>query len=62
MRRKPWAMMTAIFASLIADRAMTRGAAITRSMLLVIAIAGLVFGREAVRGALLDELGGLMGS
>src|SRR5262245_63725377 len=48
---------------------MTRGAAIAYYttfslaplLLLVISIAGLVFGREVVQSALLDELGSLMG-
>ncbi len=51
------------------DRAMSLGAAIAfftvfslAPMLLVaIAIAGLAFGREAAQGAIVDELGGLIG-
>jgi membrane protein len=69
MTLKPWTFVGAILTNFIADRAMTRGAAIAYYttfslapiLLLVIAIAGLVFGEEAVRGAILGELGGLMG-
>jgi membrane protein len=69
MLRRAWRFVLAILSNFIADRAMTRGAAIayytTFSMapllLLLIAVAGLVFGEEAVRGAILGELGGLMG-
>jgi uncharacterized BrkB/YihY/UPF0761 family membrane protein len=51
------------------DRAMSLGAAIAfftvfslAPMLLVaIAVAGLAFGREAAQGAIIDELGGLVG-
>ena len=54
----------------IADRAMTRGAAIAYYttfslaplLLIVIAIAGLVFGRDAVQGAILGEMRGLIGT
>ena len=67
--RKAWDFLLAILNNFIADRAMTRGAAIAYYttfslapiLLLVIAIAGLVFGEEAVRGAIMSELGGLMG-
>jgi membrane protein len=69
MKLKPWTFLGAIVSNFIADRAMTRGAAIAYYttfslaplLLLLIAIAGLVFGEEAVRGALLGQLGGLMG-
>jgi membrane protein len=69
MHRKAWTFTLAIINNFIADRAMTRGAAIAYYttfslapiLLLVIAIAGLVFGEEAVRGAIMGELGGLMG-
>jgi membrane protein len=69
MKLKPWTFVGAILNNFIADRAMTRGAAIAYYttfslapiLLLVIAIAGLVFGEEAVRGAILSQLGGLMG-
>jgi membrane protein len=69
MHKKVWEFLLAIINNFIADRAMTRGAAIAYYttfslapvLLLLIAIAGLVFGEEAVRGAILGELGGLMG-
>jgi membrane protein len=69
MHRKIWPFILAIINNFIADRAMTRGAAIAYYttfslapiLLLVIAVAGLVFGEEAVRGAIMGELGGLMG-
>ena len=55
--------------SFIDDEALTRGAAIAfytvtsiaPVLLIVIAIAGLVFGRDAASGAIVDELGSLMG-
>jgi membrane protein len=70
MLRRAWTFLGAIVSNFIADRAMTRGAAIAYYttfslapiLLLVIAIAGLVFGEEAVRGAILAQLGGLMGA
>ena len=70
MLRNIWPFILAVINNFIADRAMTRGAAIAYYttfslapiLLLVIAIAGLVFGEEAVRGAILGELGGLMGA
>src|SRR5215204_7040823 len=51
------------------DRAMSLGAAIAFFMvfslapmlLVAIAVAGLAFGREAAQGAIVDELGGLVG-
>jgi len=53
----------------IADGALSHGAAIayytifsiTPVLLIVIAIAGLVFGRDAAQGAIVDQLSGLMG-
>jgi membrane protein len=53
----------------INDQALSRGAAIAfytvtsiaPILLIVIAIAGLVFGREAAQGAIIGQLGGLMG-
>jgi membrane protein len=69
MKRTLWSIAKDTVVNFINDRAMTRGAAIAYyttfslapMLLLVIAIAGLVFGREAVQGAVLGELGGLMG-
>ena len=53
----------------IEDEALSRGAAIAfytvtslaPVLLIVVAIAGLVFGRDAAQGAILDQLSGLMG-
>src|SRR3954462_10475371 len=53
----------------IEDEALTRGAAIAfytvtsigPVLFIVVAIAGLVFGEDATRGAISDQLGGLMG-
>ena len=53
----------------IKDEALTRGAAISYYtvtslgpvLVIVVAIAGLAFGREAAQGAVVQELGGLMG-
>ena len=53
----------------IDDEALTRGAAIAfytvtsigPVLFIVVAIAGLVFGEDAARGAITDQLGGLMG-
>jgi membrane protein len=69
MHKKAWSFLLAIINNFIADRAMSRGAAIAYYttfslapvLLLLIAIAGFFFGEEAVRGAILGELGGLMG-
>jgi membrane protein len=49
--------------------ALSRGASITYytlfaiapALLIIVAIAGLVFGHDAAQGAIVDELGGLMG-
>lgn len=62
-------LLTETVESFIADDAFSRGASIAYFtlfslapvLLLVIAIAGLVFGEEAARGALVDQLSGLMG-
>ena len=64
-----WTLAQAAFTDFIADKAPTRGAAIAYYttfslaplMLLVVAIAGLVFGQDAAQGALLKEIGGLVG-
>jgi membrane protein len=65
-----WAMVKQTIWNFMADRAMTRGAAIAYFttfslaplLLIVIAIAGLVFGQDAVQGAIFGELRGLIGS
>lgn len=54
----------------IADEALTRGAAIafytvtslSPVLLIVVAIAGIVFGQQAAQGAVVEQLSGLMGS
>jgi membrane protein len=69
MRRSAWEVAKAVVAGFSEDRAASRGAAIayytTFSLApllwLVIAIAGLVFGREAATGALFGEIEGLLG-
>ena len=58
------------FSSFIEDEALTRGAAIAfytvttiaPLLLIVIAIAGLIFGRDAAQNAIVGQLGGLMGT
>jgi len=64
-----WHLMRTAVADFSADRASTRGAAIAYYttfslaplLLLVVAVAGLVFGEEAARGALVGQIGGLIG-
>jgi membrane protein len=64
-----WKMAKDTFFSFISDDVLSRGAAIAfytvtsiaPVMLIVIAIAGLAFGREAAQNALIGQLGGLMG-
>ena len=64
-----WSLTCAAFAAWWADRAMSMGAAIAfyatfslaPMLLLVIAIAGLAFGDDAARGAIVEEIGGLIG-
>jgi membrane protein len=64
-----WRMIKAAGLSFIEDEALTRGAAIAfytvtslaPVLLLVIAIAGLVFGQEAAQGAIISQLTALMG-
>jgi membrane protein len=64
-----WRLLKATVSSFIEDEALSRGAAIAfytvtsiaPILLIVIAIAGLVFGREAAQGAITAQLGGLMG-
>jgi len=65
----PYTLTKQSIESFIADEALTRGAAIAfytatsigPVLFLVVAIAGLVFGEEASRGAIVEQLGGLMG-
>ncbi len=64
-----WSLIKDTFENFIADEALSRGAsiayytlfAIAPVLLIVVAIAGLVFGREAAEGAIVAQLGGLMG-
>jgi membrane protein len=64
-----WTLLRSSVFSFVEDEALSRGAAIAfytatsiaPILLIVIAIAGLVFGREAAQGALTDQLSGLMG-
>lgn len=69
MFRKAWELIKESFTSFINDEALTRGAAIAfytvtsigPVLLIVVAIAGLAFGQDAARGAIVAQLGGLMG-
>jgi membrane protein len=64
-----WKVLKEAVVSFINDQALSRGAAIAfytvtsiaPILLIVIAIAGLVFGREAAQNAVIGQLGGLMG-
>jgi membrane protein len=64
-----WNLVKESVFSFIADEALTRGAAIAfytvtsigPVLFIVVAIAGLVFGEDAARGAIAEQLGGLMG-
>jgi len=65
----PWALLKRTANDYIADDCLSRGAAIAYYtifsiapvLVIVIAVAGLVFGADAARGAIADQLGGLMG-
>jgi membrane protein len=64
-----WTMLKETVLAFVNDGALSRGAAIAfytvtsiaPILLIVIAIAGLVFGREAAQGAIISQLSGLMG-
>jgi hypothetical protein len=64
-----WNLVKESVFSFIADEALTRGAAIAfytvtsigPVLFIVVAIAGLVFGEDAARGAIAEQLDGLMG-
>lgn len=66
---RAWTLIRATVAGFIADGALSRGAAIayytTTSLapllLIVVALAGLVFGREAAQNAIVEQLTGLIG-
>jgi membrane protein len=64
-----WKLAKGTVLAFIEDEALSRGAAIAfytvtsiaPILLIVVAVAGLVFGREAAQGAITAQLGGLMG-
>ena len=66
---KWWGVLKSAFAGYNEDNALSRGAAIAYYtitsiapvLVIVIAIAGLVFGADAARGAIVDQIGGMMG-
>jgi membrane protein len=70
MLRKYFALVRATVTGFIADDALSRGAAIAYYtvtsmapvLLIVIAIAGFVFGTEAAQGAIVEQLSGMMGA
>jgi membrane protein len=70
MLRKYFALVRATATGFIADDALSRGAAIAYYtvtsmapvLLIVIAIAGFVFGTEAAQGAIVEQLSGMMGA
>ena len=69
MSVQPVALLKSAVSGFLEDEALTRGAAISfytvttiaPLLLIVIAIAGLVFGRDAAQGAIVGQLQGLMG-
>jgi membrane protein len=69
MLRTPWEILKRTVLDFIEDGALSQGAAIAYYtvfamapvLIIVIAIAGLAFGEEAARGAIVQQLGGLMG-
>jgi membrane protein len=66
---KAWLLIKETASGFLADEALTRGAAIAYYtifsiaplLIIVIAIAGLAFGRDAAEGAVVGQLSGLMG-
>src|SRR4051794_12478107 len=64
-----WTLVKESVFAFMDDEALTRGAAIAfytvtsigPVLFIVVAIAGLVFGEDAARGAIAEQLGGLMG-
>ena len=68
-KSRPWVLVKETVAAFISDEALSRGAAIAfytvtsiaPLLLVVVAIAGLAFGREAAQGAITEQLTGLMG-
>lgn len=69
MVHKVWILLRETVTSFIKDEALSRGASIAfyavtslaPLLFITIAIAGLVFGRDAAQGAIVAQLGGLMG-
>ena len=69
MMGKWWGVLKSAFAGYNDDNALSRGAAIAYYtvtsiapvLVIVIAIAGLVFGADAARGAIVDQISGMMG-
>src|SRR5690242_6040421 len=70
MFTETWQLLKVAFAGWWNDRAMSLGASIAffsvfslaPMLLAAIAVAGLAFGREAAQGAIVGELGGLIGT
>jgi membrane protein len=68
--RQVWLLLEDTFEGFIADDALSRGASIAYYtlfslapvLLVVVAVAGLTFGREAAQGAIVQQLGLLMGT
>jgi membrane protein len=66
---RPWNLVKETVVAFINDEALSRGAAIAfytvtsiaPLLLVVVAIAGLVFGQDAAQGAMTEQLAGLMG-
>ena len=64
-----WSLIKGTFSAFIADGALSQGAAIAYYtifalapvLIIVIAVAGLAFGHDAAQGAIVQQLGGLMG-
>ena len=69
MGSQTWTLLRETIDAFVDDEALTRGAAIAfytvtsigPVLFIVVAIAGLVFGEEAARGAIAAQLAGLMG-
>lgn len=67
--RRAWTLVRGTVEGYIADDAFSRGASIAYFtlfslapvLLVIIAVAGMIFGREAAQGAIVDQLSGLMG-
>ena len=69
MPANAWLLIKETVTSFIEDEALSRGAAISfytvtsiaPVLYIVVAIAGLAFGQDAARGAIADQVSGLMG-